>query len=209
MWHPPPHFFFYLMFLILQSNLALPPMRFLQQWIGHRTSNKVFISHGYQSPVQHVTLPPHCWAPFSLSHIFTALFCFGFFSCVLTLTHPLSALIPFLLFSPLLYPSSLPPHPLLSLLTWQITRSQKSFHFMYLLAQKSIWELSCSSPSLFLGVYSRGCLFVYLDIKGLPDNTNQIILYKQKDLLQLVIDVSYPLCSLDCYDCWSNPAKTT
>lgn len=147
----------------------------------------------------------------SLSHIFTVLFCFAFFSCVLTLTHPLSlsALIPFLLFSPLLCPSSLPPHPLLSLLTWQITRSKKSFHFMYLLTQKSVWELSCSSLPLFLGVYSRGCLLVYLHIKGLPDSTNQIILYKQKDLLQLVIDFSYPLCSLDCYDCWSNPAKTT
>lgn len=46
----------------------------------------------------------------------------------------------------------------------------------------------CLSPLLWIGVYAAGCLRVYSLIKGLADSPHQIILYKQKDLLQLVID---------------------
>ena len=93
----------------------------------------------------------------------------SFFSCFLYLSAP-----------------PLPPHPLY--LCWLDKGQGHSIHFMYLLTQRSVWELNCLSPSVSFGVYSTGCLLVYSLIKGLPDSPNQIILYKQKDLLQLFID---------------------
>lgn len=116
---PPP-----LTFLILQSNLALLPMRFLQCSGAHRTSNEPLSDTAIDPPpsVQHVTLPSHCSAPFSPSR---CLYCARLLFCILRLcfdphtpspspgTDPLSPV--FSAPPPLL--SSLPPHPLLSLLT--------------------------------------------------------------------------------------------
>lgn len=73
---------------------------------------------------------------------------------------------------------------------------------MYLLTQRSCLSAEPSvSAALQWCLQHTGCLLVCSHIKGLPDSTNQIIFYKQKDLLQLVIDFSYPLCSVDRYDC--------
>lgn len=78
---------------------------------------------------------------------------------------------------------------------------------MYLLTQRSVWELSCLSPSLSA---AQG---VYLCIHSLKDfQIAQIRLspYKQKDLLQLVIDFPFILFApWTDFDCGSNPAKTT
>lgn len=76
---------------------------------------------------------------------------------------------------------------------------------LYICSPKGLSESSVICSPL---VSAAGCLLVYSHIKGLPDSSNQIILYKQKDLLQLVIDFSYPLCSADSCDCPTNPSKT-
>lgn len=74
-------------------------------------------------------LDPHTPSPSLCTDLFSPVFS--------TSTSPL----PFL---PLL-PTS---NALLSLLTQQRTRSKKSFHFMYLLFQRSVWELSCLESTM-------------------------------------------------------------
>lgn len=135
--------------------------------------------------------PPHL----VLLYLFLLCLCslpllFAFFPSVLTLTHPLSALIPLLLFSLPLCPSS-PRSLLILFISADLTKDKVTEEFpFYVFAHPKVYlraQLSESRHSL-LGVYSTGCLLVYSLIKGLPDSLNQIILYKQKDLLQLVID---------------------
>lgn len=138
----------------------------------------------------------------------SCLYCVLLLFCILFLcfdphTPSPSALIPFLLFSLLPCPSS-PLSLLILFISADFTnhKVEEEFPFYLFVRPKGLSKSSAVlSPPQSFGVYCAGCLLLYSHIKGLPNSTNQIILYKQKDLLQLVIDSSYPLCSVDCYDC--------
>lgn len=107
--------------------------------------------------------------------------------------------------SPLLSLSLSPPLIILST-SADLTNYKVNGDPTFYVSAKGLSARSVVYPPL---VSASGCLLVYSHIKGLADSSNQIILSKQKDLLQLVIDFSYPLCSADSCDCPTNPAKTT
>lgn len=85
------------------------------------------------------------------------------------------------------------PLPLLSLLVLfifaDLTKDKVTEEFsFYVFAYPKVCLKAQLSVSITLLVSTAKCLLMYSLTKGLPDSPNQIILYKQKDLLQLVID---------------------
>lgn len=139
---PPPWITlsFSVMLLFLQANLASRPKSFLPT-LYSELQTRPWLQIVFQHAEPSI---PLILFFFLLSCFNSYFFCFAFFSSVLTLTPPPSALISFLLFSLPLCPSS-------SLYLCWLNKRQGHrgvFHFMYLLTQMSVWERSCCHHSL-------------------------------------------------------------